>query len=728
MADNDSRMKAIEGARADLMNSLNVVAGGDAIHATSSTMMNMENTLPPPSENKMGPHEKEASTSTTREAPPEVKKLLEEWLTNALSGLAEKPSQDARRAPTTDHVVVDDELEITQTNDVLAGAQVHNDTLTAILKKMEEMENENRSLCDQMKEHQERVDKIPGAPKLLPKRDMGKFIEQPYTEEAVPYHIPKTFKMPLYLRVYDGTSDPEDHLIHYVTAVKGNDLSKEQVPSVLLKKFSETLTGGALTWYSQLPARGISTLEEMADKFVTAHAGAKKAEARVNDIFAVRQTSGEGLREFLARHGGSSFPERAQQIRLKGNQEVAQPPHEVSPHDEIHSAYCAEVRGDNDDLNGPTRRLVTLYAENRRDRRSEGRREQIPRVNRERHQPYNRSSHPPPPRHADAIQRHVAPLRNDRGMPPLLSAHNFCVSPLVIVYALERLGNKVQWPLKMKSDPATRKSNALCEFHQERGHKTEDCIGLHQEVVRMLNQGFLKELLSDKGKLNFARGREHPQGPPRPPSPTRTINMIIGDDNDSAINHVKFTTTHKLKRTIAHERYDDSEDSITFDKSDTDGLSFPHYDTLVITLRIADTDVKRIMVDDGSGACIIHPRVLALMGLEDKIMPRCITLTGFNNAVERTSGEITLPVLAGGVIMETTFHVMNQETAYNAIIGRPWIHAMRPVPSSFYQVIKFPTPWGVFSIKGEPHTAQECYKIAQDHTHTRQLKGASAKA
>nr|XP_016515886.1 PREDICTED: uncharacterized protein LOC107832534 [Nicotiana tabacum] len=266
-------------------------------------------------------------------------------------------------------------------------------------------------------------------------------------------------------------------------------------------------------------------------------------------------------------------------------------------------------------------------------------------------------------------------------MPPLLSAHNFYVSPSEIVYALEKLGNKVQWPTKMKSDPATRKSNVLCEFHQERKHRTEDCIGLHQEVVRMLNQGFLKELLSDKGKLNFARGREQPQGPPSPPSPTPTINMIIGDGNDSAINHVKFTTTHKLKQTIAHERYDDFEDSITFDKSNTNGLSFPHYDALVITLRIADTDVKRIMIDDGSGA------------------------------FERTSREITLPVLAEGVIMETTFHVMNQETTYNAIIGRPLIHAMRAVPSSFYQVIKFPTP-------------RECSASGENHAPPRMLQNS----
>ncbi|XP_070010102.1 uncharacterized protein [Nicotiana sylvestris] len=202
----------------------------------------------------------------------------------------------------------------------------------------------------------------------------------------------------------------------------------------------------------------------------------------------------------------------------------------------------------------------------------------------------------------------------------------------------------------------------------------------------MLNQGHLKELLSDKRRDNFARGCNPPQGPPKPPSPAHTIQMIIGGGEDTVINHVKFTTTHKLKRTVSHERYDNLEDDIIFDKSDNDGLCFPHYDALVITLRIADTDVKRIMVDDGSGACIVHPRVLMQMRLEDKLILRCITLMGFNNAVERTSGEIVLPILAGGVTLETTFHVMNQETAYNAIIGRPWIHAMRAIPSSFYQM------------------------------------------
>ncbi|XP_019237612.1 PREDICTED: uncharacterized protein LOC109217798 [Nicotiana attenuata] len=364
-----------------------------------------------------------------------------------------------------------------------------------------------------MKEHQERVDKIPGAPKLLPKHDVGRFVEQPYSDGAAPHPIPKTFKMPPYLKIY-GTTDLEDHLIHYVTAVKGNDLSKEQVPSVLLKKFGETLTGGALTWYSQLPALSISIFEEMADKFSTAHAGAKKDEARVNDIFAIRHTAGEGLRDFLARFNRvrMSLPNVSEGMAVAAFQNglnkngskatkkllsrlMKYPP---TTWEEIHNAYCAEVRANKDDLNGPIQRLTSVQTEARRDRRNEGRRDQPPRFNRERNQPYVRTANPPPPRHTDVVLRHTAPLRSERGMPPLLSAHNFCVSLSEIVYALEKLGTKVQWPQKMKSDPSTRRSNVICKFHQERGHKTEDYIGLRQEVVRMLKQGYLKELLSDK--------------------------------------------------------------------------------------------------------------------------------------------------------------------------------------------------------------------------------------
>nr|XP_009759707.1 PREDICTED: uncharacterized protein LOC104212188 [Nicotiana sylvestris] len=218
--------------------------------------------------------------------------------------------------------------------------------------------------------------------------------------------------------------------------------------------------------------------------------------------------------------------------------------------------------------------------------------------------------------------------QNDPLPPETSITHNVNIAE--IVYALEKLEPKVKWPQKMRSDPSTRESNAFCEFHQEQGHKTEDCIALMQEVVNMLHQRHLKELLSDRGGTNFAPGPEQHKGLSKPPSRTRTIQMIMGGSGDT----LKFTTTHKLKRSIIHEWYDELEESTIFNNSDTHGLVLPHYDALVINLRILDTNVRLIMMDDGSSTCIIHPRVLAQMKLEDKIVSHCITLTGFNNAIE----------------------------------------------------------------------------------------------
>nr|XP_016457605.1 PREDICTED: uncharacterized protein LOC107781419 [Nicotiana tabacum] len=374
--------------------------------------------------------------------------------------------------------------------------------------------------------------------------------------------------------------------------MKGNGLTKEQVSSILLKKFGETLTGGALTWYSQLLAYSIETFEEITNKLVTAHVGAKKAETR----------------------------------------------------DEIHSAYCAEIREDDDDLNGPTRRLTSVQSEPRKERMDNIRRDHpISRPGRERHQLYVREPVP-------SFRYENGPSR------PRSSTH---MNDREVVYALEKPRTNVKWPPTMRSDSSTKKSDALCEFHQERGHKTEDCHALRLEVANLLQQGHLKELLSDKGRNTLARGRER-LGPPKLHSPARTINMIIAGSDDASINGIKFTTTHKLKRSIIHERYDGLKESIIFNESDADDLTFPHNDALVITLRILDTDVRRIVVDDGSGA------------------------------FRWTSGEITIPVLVSGVNLEKTLHIMDQNTTYKTIVGQ----------------------------RGEQLTSRECYRIAIDGTTT----------
>ena len=79
---------------------------------------------------------------------------------------------------------------------------------------------------------------------------------------------------------------------------------------------------------------------------------------------------------------------------------------------------------------------------------------------------------------------------------------------------------------------------------------------------------------------------------------------------------------------------------------------------------------------------------------------------------DRTIGEISLMTFAAGINALVKFQVMDCPTTYNALLGRPWIHQMKAVPSTLHQSIKFSTPWGVREIKGDQRMARECYQAA----------------
>ncbi|XP_070018373.1 uncharacterized protein [Nicotiana sylvestris] len=83
--------------------------------------------------------------------------------------------------------------------------------------------------------------------------------------------------------------------------IKGNDLNDDEIESVLLKFFRETLTMGAMIWYHNLPLNSIDSFARLAEAFVKAHAEAIKVVTRKSDIFKIRQRNDEILREFVSR-------------------------------------------------------------------------------------------------------------------------------------------------------------------------------------------------------------------------------------------------------------------------------------------------------------------------------------------------------------------------------------------------------------------------------------------
>ena len=111
--------------------------------------------------------------------------------------------------------------------------------------------------------------------------------------------------------------------------------------------------------------------------------------------------------------------------------------------------------------------------------------------------------------------------------------------------------------------------------------------------------------------------------------------------------------------------------SISFSNNDLRDVQLPHKDPLVITLRIGNFDVKKVLIDQGSFAEVMYHDLYKKLSLGEA------DLTSFNSPVFGFSmesiiprGKTTLPVLEGPINLQTKFLVVQASSPYNTIMGR----------------------------------------------------------
>ena len=132
-----------------------------------------------------------------------------------------------------------------------------------------------------------------------------------------------------------------------------------------------------------------------------------------------------------------------------------------------------------------------------------------------------------------------------------------------------------------------------------------------------------------------------------------------------------------------------------------EGTIQPHDDALVVTTRINGFLVKRVMIDQGSRADVMYPDLFEGFGLKNSDLVKYdMPLVSFDGRVMIPEGQISLSVDMEGKEVMVTFIVVRSFLLYTAILGRPWIHAMKAVPSTLHVKVKFPTEYGVAMIRG----------------------------
>ena len=139
-----------------------------------------------------------------------------------------------------------------------------------------------------------------------------------------------------------------------------------------------------------------------------------------------------------------------------------------------------------------------------------------------------------------------------------------------------------------------------------------------------------------------------------------------------------------------------------------EGTVQPHDDALVVTAQIGGFLVKRVMIDQGSGADVMYPDLFEGLGLRTQDLAKYDTsLVSFDGRVVIPEGQISLPVDMEGKGVIVTFIVVRSFSPYTTILGRPWIHAMKAVLSTLHVKVKFPTKYGVAEVRGNQQVVRQ---------------------
>ncbi|XP_050240994.1 uncharacterized protein LOC126689872 [Quercus robur] len=130
--------------------------------------------------------------------------------------------------------------------------------------------------------------------------------------------------------------------------------------------------------------------------------------------------------------------------------------------------------------------------------------------------------------------------------------------------------------------------------------------------------------------------------------------------------------------------------ALSFTNEDKAGTIQLHDDALVVTLRIGGYNVKRVLVDQGSGAEIMYPDLYNRLGLKPEDLATYDSpLLSFDEKVVVSRGQIRLPVQVGSEVVEVDFIIVDAYSPYTAIVARPWLHALGAVSSTLHLKVKY---------------------------------------
>ncbi|XP_019229416.1 PREDICTED: uncharacterized protein LOC109210452 [Nicotiana attenuata] len=152
---------------------------------------------------------------------------------------------------------------------------------------------------------------------------------------------------------------------------------------------------------------------------------------------------------------------------------------------------------------------------------------------------------------------------------------------------------------------------------------------------------------------------------------------------------------------------------ITFSDDELPLEGTKHNRALYLTVKCEDSVVTRVQVDNGSSAKICPLSTLHKLNIDtERIHKNNICVRGFDGVGKDSVGDIVLELTIGTVEFTMEFQVLDVAVSYNLLLGRPWIHIAKAIPSSLHQMAedgKGPWVYQVFkTVPVEKIPEREC--------------------
>ncbi|KAL2249921.1 UNVERIFIED_CONTAM: Retrovirus-related Pol polyprotein from transposon opus [Sesamum indicum] len=529
----------------------------------------------------------------------------------------------------------------------------------------------------------------------------------PFANRILIETVNPSFRMPDLPR-YDGTRDPQEHIAAFdmVMNLYG------QASSIVAKLFVTTLTGKAQEWFTNLPPGSIESYEQLVQKFAFHFASKRKQKRSATHLFTIRQGENESLKNFMGRFNNETL--EVQDLRIdmmtsilihglkKGvfASALARDP----PIDTEQLMVMAQKYIDEEEMNAMKDEEWRVTSERARDGRFIRDRDMRSKEEKEREPPYQ-------PKYSK-----YTPLNMIRAKALMLVEKD----------------NVLIWPKHTRITPAKRYSNKYCRFHRERGHDTEECYQLKDEIERLVRQGYFRR----QNPHNFEERRRDRRGRSR--SKDRRPNWAAERGNQTVAENAPVKgiihtiaggsegwsrrARRRFERETRWERRKQgvnmtSNPEIVFGDQDAGTRIVTDNDPMVIRMDIANFTVHKVLVDNGSSADIIFKEVLNKMGLDNiRLEPANTPLVGFGGGKVASLGTVDLPASLGEEPKRKTlmvkFLVVDMPFAYNVILGRPGLNSFRAVVSTYHLKMKFLTPSGVGEVVCDQIEAKRCYNLS----------------